>query len=155
MKFERAVMINAPLRTVWQFLWDVDRVVSCVPHCESVRTLEPQKHYEATVADRVGPFSVKFDVDIIVTEMEELQHLRVKGSGKDKRLGSSLTGTADLWLVHGTDGDTEVRIVSDVNILGKLGSLGHSVIVRKADEYMNQITELVKRQLESATLGAE
>jgi uncharacterized protein len=147
MNFEKTVTIQAPIEEVWNYLWDVERLKSCIPVCKQVREVEPQKRYEATIADKVGPFTVCFDVQVEVTQAEAFSHIQVKGSGKDTRISSHATGTADVWLCS-TEAGTQVKVASDFNILGKLGGLGRAIIIRKADEYMAKVTDQVKLQLE-------
>lgn len=147
MKFEKTVSIQAPVEDVWTFLWDMERLKSCIPVCKEVREVEPRKRYEATVTDKVGPFTVCFDVQVEVIQSEELSHIQVKGSGKDARISSHATGVADVWLAS-TEVGTQVQVASDFNILGKLGGLGRSIIIRKADEYMSKVTDQAKLQLE-------
>ena len=56
MIFENSVEIAVPREKAWEFLWDVDRFIVCVPGCEDARTIEKGKHYSATMVAKVGPF---------------------------------------------------------------------------------------------------
>jgi carbon monoxide dehydrogenase subunit G len=48
------------------------------------------------------------------------------------------------------DGGTALRLVADIAVLGKLGTLGHSFIVRKSREIMDRFAGALRAQLETA-----
>ena len=54
MIFENAVEIAVPRATAWEFLWDVDRFIVCVPGCDEAQTVEQGKHYSAKMVAKVG-----------------------------------------------------------------------------------------------------
>jgi carbon monoxide dehydrogenase subunit G len=49
------------------------------------------------------------------------------------------------------DGDqTKLGLAANVDVLGKLATLGHSMIKRKADQVMDQFAGNLKQKLEAA-----
>ena len=60
MQFQKEVEIRAPRERVWNFIWDVDRFIACVPGCKEAKTIEAGKKYAATMVEKVGPFKVEF-----------------------------------------------------------------------------------------------
>lgn len=149
MKVEKQIAVEVGPERVWEFLWDVERVAACIPGCSNVQVLEPQRSYRATVSEKVGPFRVSFPLAIAVAEAEAPRHLRVEASGTDSSVASSLKASLDLWLASQEGERTEIKIVTDLTVLGKLGALGHSVIARKADENMQRFSAALKQQLSS------
>jgi carbon monoxide dehydrogenase subunit G len=57
----------------------------------------------------------------------------------------------DLTLVEVEPHVTELRLLADVAILGKLGTLGHSVIVRKGDDIVGQFANALQAALQKET----
>lgn len=149
MKFEKQLAVGVPPDRVWAFLWDVQRVAKCLPGCREARTLVPRERYECVVSERVGPFKVRFPMDIQVLEVEEHRRLKVQAAGRDAAMGSSLKVILDLAL-EGTDSGSTITMTSDTSILGKLGAVGHGVIQRKADDLLTQFADAVRRELETA-----
>lgn len=147
MKFERTVTVKAPRETVWQFLWDVPRVAACIPGCKGAQVVEEGRRYAATVAERVGPFKVEFPLSIEVLESSAPGHLKARAGGRDGKVDGLVKLELELNLVEAGEG-TEMRLTTDVAILGKLGTLGHSVIVRKGDEVVGKFAEALRAQLE-------
>ena len=45
LQFEKEVEILAPKEKVWNFIWDVDRFIACVPGCKEAKTIEAGKLY--------------------------------------------------------------------------------------------------------------
>ncbi len=148
MKFEKTVTVKAPREAVWKFLWDVPRVAACLPGCKGAQVVEEGKRYTATVGQRVGPFKVEFPLSVEVLESRPPEYLKARAGGKDAKVDGLVKVELDLQLVEASGG-TEMRLSTDVAILGKLGTLGHSVVVRKGDEVVTKFAEALRAQLES------
>ena len=147
MRFEKEVAIQATKEKVWNFIWDIDRFIACVPGCKEAKTVEPGKLYAATLVEKVGPFRVEFPTTIEVLEREELKHIKAQASGADNKIGSRLKVELDVNLRE--EGDkTVLSFAAGVDILGKLAALGHGIIKRKADQALDEFAQAVKKQLE-------
>lgn len=147
MQFQKEVEILAPREKVWQFIWDVDRFIACVPGCKEAKTIEPGKRYAATMVEKVGPFKVEFPTTIEVLEREELTRIKAQATGADNKIGSRMKLDLDVHLRE--DGDkTILSFVAGVDILGKLAALGHGIIKRKADQVLDEFAQAVKTKLE-------
>ena len=147
MQFQKEVEIRAPREKVWQFIWDVDRFIACVPGCKDAKTIEVGKRYTATMTEKVGPFKVEFPTTIEVLEREELTHIKAQASGADNKIGSRMKIDLDVNL-RAQDGNTILGFVAGVDILGKLAALGHGIIKRKADQVLDEFAQAVKKKLE-------
>ena len=150
MQFEKEVEILAPREKVWNFIWDVDQFIACVPGCKEAKTVEEGKKYSATMIEKVGPFKVEFPTSIEVLERQELTHIRAQASGADNKIGSRMKLDLDVNLRE-QDGKTIVKFVAGVDILGKLAALGHGIIKRKADQVLDEFAQAVKKNLEGAS----
>lgn len=150
MQFEKEVEISAPRQKVWDFIWDVDRFIACVPGCKEAKTLEPGKRYAATMVEKVGPFRVEFPTTIEVLEREDLTRIKAQASGADNKIGSRMKISLDVNLREQGD-KTVLGFVAGVDILGKLAALGHGIIKRKADQVLDEFARAVKKQLEGVS----
>lgn len=147
MQFQKEVEILAPREKVWQFIWDVDRFIACVPGCKDAKTIEAGKRYAATMVEKVGPFKVEFPTTIEVLEREELTRIKAQATGADNKIGSRMKLDLDVHLRE--EGDkTILGFVAGVDILGKLAALGHGIIKRKADQVLDEFAQAVKTKLE-------
>ena len=147
MQFQKDVEIRAPREKVWNFIWDVDRFISCLPGCKDAKTIEEGKRYSATMVEKVGPFKVEFPTTIEVLEKEELTRIKAQASGADNKIGSRMKVELDVNL-KGEGEITFLSFVAGVEIVGKLAALGHGIIKRKADQVLDEFAQAVKQRLE-------
>jgi carbon monoxide dehydrogenase subunit G len=147
LKVEREIRIGAPRTKVWEFLWDVPRLAACIPGATDVRAIEDGKRYAAVVADKVGPFRVKFPLEIEVLESRAPEHLHARAGGRDTAVDGLVKVDLDVVLTDLEEG-TGFRLAADIAVLGKLGTLGHSVIVRRGNDIVDRFAAAVRAQLE-------
>ncbi len=150
MEFQKEVEIAAPREKVWNFIWDVDRFISCVPGCKEAKTVEEGKKYTATMVEKVGPFRVEFPTTIDVLERDELKRIKAQASGADNKIGSRMKIELDVNLRERGSDKTVLGFIARVDILGKLAALGHGIIKRKADQVLDEFAQAVKQKLEGA-----
>src|SRR5258706_15780802 len=95
MEFSGTQTITAPIETVWAFLMDVNKVVSCAPGFQSLAVLEDE-HWKAVVAVGVGAVKAKFTLDVTRPEKKEPTHMVVKARGNAP--GSLVDTIGDMQL---------------------------------------------------------
>jgi len=145
-KLEHAVRVDAPRDRVWSFLMDVPSAARLVPGVGEVREAGDGT-YRGTLRVQVGPIRLDLSGDVAVTARDDERgsaSLRVLAT--DARLGGSVRANVDLTLVE-REGAAEVRVASDIAILGRIGELGQPVIKRKADQTMAEFAENLRRAL--------
>jgi carbon monoxide dehydrogenase subunit G len=148
LRFEREIDIRSPKEKVWTFLWDVDRFIACVPGCKEATTIEPGKQYSATMVEKVGPFRVEFPMKIDVLESRDLSYIKALATGSDSKIGSRMKVELEVTVTGDSD-QSKLLLAASVDILGKLATLGHSMIKRKADQVMDQFAGNLKQKLEA------
>jgi carbon monoxide dehydrogenase subunit G len=146
--FEKQVTVNVPRQAVWDFLWDMARLTPCIPGCAGIEALEPYQRYQATVQDRVGPFKVRLPLEIEVLATTAPERLVARARGKDTTVQSLVTVAVDLTLVETVPTSTLLQFAADVTVFGKLGTLGHSVIVRRGEAIVDQVATAIQAALQ-------
>ena len=149
MRFEKQVVINAPKDRVWSFFLDARQLAACIPGCENV---EPTNSggYAARIVDKIGPFRVSFQLEVRIEEIKDGRFIRAAATGKDQQLASSFRQTLQAEMNELAPDQTQVDLTTEINFLGKIASLGHGLIKRKADVAMAQFSQSVKERLEQA-----
>jgi uncharacterized protein len=147
MRFEKQITIHAPRTVVWDFLWDISRLTSCIPGCQAAETVESYAHYQATVQEKVGPFRVKVPLDIDILERKSPERLLARAHGRDSVVQSHVKVELALALTEVDPQRTALQVQADVVVLGKLGTLGHSVIVRKGEEIFDQFATALQAEI--------
>jgi carbon monoxide dehydrogenase subunit G len=150
MRFDTQVTVQVPRQTLWDFLWEVPRLTTCVPGCEAVQEIEPYTRYQAVVCDKVGPFTLRVPLAVEVLEATAPVRLRARAQGRDMAVQSQVKVELTLMLVETSALTTALQVGADVTVLGKLGTLGHSVIVRRGEAIVAQFASAIQ-----AALGQE
>ena len=127
----------APPAVLWALLWDVPRMVRCVPGCVEAREVEPQARYAARMRQKVGPISLSIDLDVHVMEAEPPRSISLRARGRDPLVGTELTLRVNLECLA-QDAGSLLRIDADGQVLGRLGGLGQGVIQRKAEDAVDE-----------------
>jgi carbon monoxide dehydrogenase subunit G len=129
---------------VWRLLRDTERFARLVASVQSVEPMEfPDKEaYRVQVMEKVGPFKVIMKLDVAVTESVELEALGATVKGVDAAGRSRATGTLRVELTPSTVG-TLMRFVVNVEVLGKLATLGAPVIRRRVTELFSDFGQRV------------
>ncbi len=150
MHFSEQLQVPASLADSWAFIWEAERLARCLPGCVSVQVIDPGQSYKARFEDRVGPYKVGFDLDIHVKESEPLQKVRIQASGRDSKLG--VTQRVDLTVALHEEGPsaTALAVEAEVEVLGKVATLGQFVVKRKAQEVVKQFAHNIEVELGAA-----
>lgn len=138
MRVAREVPLAAPTERVWQALWDVPRMVACVPGCVDAREVEPRRRYQARMSQKVGPIALSVPLDIRVTE-DGPGRLVLEARGRDGLLAAEVQMSVRLALEAAEPG-SRLTVEAEGRVLGKLGALGASVIQRRAEELVDEFT---------------
>jgi uncharacterized protein len=138
MRVAREVVLAVPAERVWQALWDVPRMVGCVPGCVEAREVEPRRRYQARMSQRVGPIALSVPLDIRVTD-ESPGRLALEARGRDSMLAAEVQMSIRL-AVEASETGSRLAVEAQGRVLGKLGALGASVIQRRAEELVDEFT---------------
>lgn len=147
MRVARELDLAVPPERLWETLWDVPRMVTCLPGCSEVREVEPHRRYEARLSQRVGPLSLSVPMRVTVSNVVAPSSLALEARGHDGALGAAVAMSVRLSVAPGDSG-SRMRIEAEGKILGKLGALGHGVIQRKAEELIDEFGARLRRAVE-------
>ena len=142
MKLEHRVTVEAPRAKVWSVLMDLPVAARCVPGTRDVATAGDG--VRGTLDVRVGPVKLALAGTVAVESRDETAGTaRLRADAEDQRLGGAVRAFVDL-AVSG-DSPTELRLVSDIAILGRIGELGQPLIARQADKVLAGFAECLRR----------
>jgi hypothetical protein len=146
MKFQGNLLIARPIEKVWEFLWDIEKLSKCIPGCQAVKTLKERERYELSVKDSVGPITVQLEFLADVKKIEPLKRIEIAMQGKDFKAGG-VRQTMALALAS-KDNETQVDFETDVNVFGRLGTLGYPFVKKKAEAVIKEFGDNVKGAIE-------
>ena len=146
MKFAGNLTITRPVETVWEFLWDVEKLSRCIPGCQSVKTIKEREKYELKIKDSVGPITVQFEMLADVKKLDPLKRIEIAMEGKDFKAGGVRQTMALALTPKGNE--TEIGFETDVNVFGRLGTLGYPFVKKKAEAVIKEFGDNVKGAIE-------
>jgi uncharacterized protein len=136
-QFSRDLAVSADADTCWKVLTDVPRLVDWISIVDQAKEVAELERYTAVLLDRLGPFKLKADLDIVVSEVETGRHIRVKASGEDRQVASRIAVDATMALQPG-DTATTVAVAGTYEVVGRVATLGAGMIKSKADKIINE-----------------
>jgi carbon monoxide dehydrogenase subunit G len=144
--FRREIKVSSDRDRCWQTLTNVGHVAGWVSIVGEVRENEPLKSYNAVLEDRLGPFKVRADLDITVSDVEEGYRLHAYAEGEDRQVRSQIVVDGDLRL-EADDGGMRIVVAGTYEVSGRVATLGSSMIQTKAQKILDEFFENVTREL--------
>jgi carbon monoxide dehydrogenase subunit G len=138
MRFERELLVTASPDHSWKILTDVPRLVSWVTILDDAKEIAPLESYQAVLMDRMGPFKLRADLDISVSEVEVGKEIRVRANGEDRQVSSRIAVDAMLTLEPGEESRTRIRVVGAYEVVGRVATLGSGMIKQKASKIIDE-----------------
>lgn len=138
MTFTRDLSVSADTDTCWTVLTDVPRLVDWVSIVDEAKEISPLEKYSAVLMDRLGPFKLRADLDIVVSEVEVGRRIRVRANGEDRQVSSRIGIDAVLTLTPRDAGGTELRVDGSYEVIGRVATLGAGMIRQKAAKILDE-----------------
>lgn len=150
MEIEKTTTLTAPIERVWELLLDPEVMKSCVPGVESVEMFDDTE-YIVAIHVKMAFVNARFKVRGSIVETRPPSYLRSVGTGEDSSFTSSLKQSSEVFLEDRGDGRIELRTKVNVEVFGRLGTFGVSMLKTKADRMWEEFGRNVATHLESGT----
>jgi carbon monoxide dehydrogenase subunit G len=149
LKVAEELPISASIDEVWKLLRDTSRFTGLLPGVEHVTPLngDSGEAYVAKVSEKVGPFKITMNLEVLVTEMVEPSLLKAAIKGADSMGLNRITGSFHVALSPGPSG-TQMHFEASIEILGKLATLGAVPIRRKTTQAFAEFAQNIQTQFE-------
>ncbi len=147
LKIIEELNLDAPPEDVWRLLRDTPRLAALLPGVEGVTPLnEPGlEAYQTKASDKIGPFKVALNLEIRVAEIKEPSSLKAKIKGGDSIGLNRVTGSLHIMLAP-SGAAARMRFEADIEILGKLATLGAVPIRRRTTEKFAEFARNIQAQ---------
>jgi carbon monoxide dehydrogenase subunit G len=149
-EFRRELTVLASPEQSWKTLTDVPLLVSWVSIVENASEIEPLGRYTAVLMDRLGPFKLRADLDIVVTNLEPGRSITFRAAGEDRQVGSRLVIEATMEIEPGTGEGSLARFTGAYEVTGRVASMGSGTINKKADKIMAEFFAAAESALGTA-----
>lgn len=145
MKLKDIFMINAPKKDVWEVFMNVEKLASCVPGCENMVALS-ETEYEADMDIKTKFMKIRFKANGQLKDMVEGEELNVEMVGKPMKLAGLFKSKMKVQLEELDDGQTKVTYAMDLQMTGRLASLGdvlmRGTVKKSGDEFAENVQAL-------------
>jgi carbon monoxide dehydrogenase subunit G len=111
--------------------------VSWITIVDDAKELEPLRRYTAVLMDRIGPFKLRADLDIELSDVVDGRSLKVSASGEDRQVSSRIVVTAALQL-NESEGETVIVASGRYEVSGRVATMGSGAIRKKADKIVEE-----------------
>ena len=143
---------DGPRPVVWELLQDPVVLAKALPGTERL-TLTSEDRFEGVMKVSVGPVTAaKFDVVVMLNDKLPPQrfHMQIEGKG-----GVGFTrGTASVELAEQPENRTLMTYNSDVQVGGKIASVGQRLIESVGKMMMRQALDALARELRARLDGS-
>ena len=150
MDIEKTLSIAAPAEAVWAMLLDPQVMAGCVPGMQSIEVLSDTE-YLALMHVKISFVSAKFKLKTKIVEQRAPHYLRSEGTGEDTSVASSLKQQTEVFLSEISPGQTELRLKVKVDVLGRLGTFGLTVMKTKSDRLWEEFAHNLQARLQPDT----
>jgi carbon monoxide dehydrogenase subunit G len=147
-EFKETLVVDAPPDAVWRTVSDIPTVLSWISIVESAEDVATGR-YKVVLADKLGPFKLRADVDVHVQERIEGTKIRARGDGEDRQIGSRLIIEVELD-VSPRDGGTAVDVSGAYEVTGRPAALGAGSIRKKASAILTEFFAAAQRDVAAA-----
>lgn len=148
MEITKSFVVKAPVDAVWGFLTDPAKVASCLPGAAITGKVDDQ-NYGGTITVKVGPVTASYRGKMRFEKLDPQAHeAEIVASGQETRGKGGADMRMKSRIVERGPAESEVSVVSDVNVVGVLAQFGRGMIQDVSDQLFQKFTDAMRRQLE-------
>ncbi|MEC7749436.1 MAG: SRPBCC domain-containing protein, partial [Chloroflexota bacterium] len=132
MKIEILSDVPASREATWALVMDIPKAASCIPGIKDI-TPDGEGKYQATLQARVGPMGMNLSGTITVLSQDaDAGEAYFLVEANDRRVGGGVKTNMSMKVTAKSADETELEIIADTTLMGRLGELGQPLIRRKA-----------------------
>lgn len=144
----KSVALQVPVDQVWALLQDPPRVAACLSNVKDFRPAGDPGKWATLLVEKLGPFSVQVSLTIQVTEDAATHRMIAKVAGDDKGGQARVRGDLVAGVTATGDAASTLDITSNVEVLGRLATLGAVPMKRRADQIFELFVKNIGQVLE-------
>ena len=142
------VTLATPLEAVWAVIREPMTVAACLPNAQDFAPTGEPGRYTTTLVERIGPFTVRVALGVEVTEEAAEHRMVARIAGEDRGGQARVRGEVRAAVSAAAEGSV-LEVTSDVEVLGRLASLGAVPIRRRGDQVFDGFVRALGARLEA------
>jgi carbon monoxide dehydrogenase subunit G len=149
MEITKSFTVHAPAEAVWAFLIDPYRVARCLPGAALTEKIDDQT-YVGTITVKVGPVTASYRGRLHFDRLDPVaREAELSGAGQETKGKGGADMRMKSRVVERGPNETEVTVVSDVNVVGVLAQFGRGMIQDVSDALFQKFSQAMRRELET------
>src|SRR3954462_6353237 len=154
MEISKSFTVKAPAAAVWAFLTDPAQVAKCLPGAAITGKVDDQSS-TGTITIKVGPVTANYRGKMRFERLDEAAgEADIAASGQETRGKGGADMRMKSRVVARSPEETEVTVISDVNVMGVLAQFGRGMIQDVSDQLFQKFTDGMRRELETPPAAA-
>ena len=151
MKIEILSDVPASREATWALVMDIPKAASCIPGIKDI-TPDGEDKYQATLQARVGPMGMNLSGTITVLSQDaDAGEAYFLVEANDRRVGGGVKTNRSMKVTAKSADETELEIIADTTLMGRLGELGQPLIRRKARNTLEEFSKNLSKLLSSGS----
>ncbi|MCP5056416.1 MAG: SRPBCC family protein [bacterium] len=146
-QIEETFQVSVPIETVWQFLLDPHRVVTCMPGAVLEEVVD-ERTFNGAVKIKLGAITTKYRGRVHLSDVDEqARRVCMVAEGRETG-GGTAKGTVTAELSTLPDGQTEVVTSAEVDLTGRVMQVGRGMIQGVSSQLFGQFVTRTRQALE-------
>ncbi len=148
MEITNSFAVKAEPDRVYEFLLDVNNVVSCVPGAELSEVVDPNT-FKGKVRIKVGPVTVNYNGTARITSRDAATRTAtLEAEGKETTGSGSAQATTKMAVA--ADGDmSAVTLTTDFTVVGRVAQFGRGIMEDVSRHLVGQAATCIQSKLEA------
>lgn len=148
MQITNSFAVKASPDVVYEFLLDVNNVVSCVPGAELSEVVDPNT-FKGKVRIKVGPVTVSYNGTARITSRDAATRTAtLEAEGKETTGSGSAQATTVMSVAADGDAST-VTLATDFTVVGRVAQFGRGIMEDVSRHLVGQAAECIQSKLET------
>jgi uncharacterized protein len=151
-EIQNSFPVKAPPDRVYEFLLDVNNVVSCVPGAELSEVVDPDT-FKGKVRIKVGPVTVSYNGTARITARDAgTRTATLEAEGRETTGSGSAQASTVMSVAADGDGST-VTLATDFTVVGRVAQFGRGIMEDVSRHLVGQAAECIQSKLEAPPAG--
>ena len=152
MQIENSFAVKAAPDRVYEFLLDVNNVVSCVPGAELSEVVDPDT-FKGKVKIKVGPVTVNYNGTARITSRDAGTRTATLEAEGRETTGSGTAQATTIMAVAADGESSKVTLTTDFTVVGRVAQFGRGIMEDVSRHLVGQAAECIQSKLEAPPPG--
>ncbi len=153
MQIENSFAVKAAPDRVYEFLLDVNNVVSCVPGAELSEVVDTNT-FKGKVKIKVGPVTVNYNGTARITSRDSATRTATLEAEGRETTGSGTAQATTIMAVAADGESSKVTLTTDFTVVGRVAQFGRGIMEDVSRHLVGQAAECIQSKLEAPAPGA-